>query len=49
MEDSFDTEEMDMDSIRGQDKKPSMGLLNQKKISRWEMDELFTDEYEEEF
>ena len=49
MEDPFESEEMDMDAIRGQDKKPGMGLLNQKKVSKWEMDELFTDEYEEEF
>lgn len=50
MNDPFDMEEdVDMDSIRGQVKKPGMGLLNQKKVSKWEMDELFSDDYEEEF
>ncbi|MFP4524302.1 MAG: hypothetical protein ACLFO2_03250 [Candidatus Woesearchaeota archaeon] len=42
-------EEVNLDAIRGEDRKPKMSLLNQKKVSRWEMDELFTDEYEEEF
>ena len=51
MEDPFDMEEeMDMDAIRGQSRKPKMGLLNQKKVSKWELDELFAeDDYEEEF
>lgn len=51
MEDPFDFEEdMDLDEIRGGDKKPKMAILNQKKVSKWEMDELFGDEgYEEEF
>lgn len=48
---SIEDEEM-LDEIRGEtQKKPKMSLLNQKKVSKWEMDELFTDgdDYEEEF
>ena len=47
-------DEQQLEEIRGEGvKKPKMSLLNQKKINRWEMDELFLDEkgeeYEEEF
>jgi hypothetical protein len=51
MTNPFESEEdMDMEAIRGQgNKKPSMGLLNQRKVSKWEMDELFSDDYHEEF
>lgn len=43
-----------LEEIRGEtQKKPKMSLLNQKKVNKWEMDELFSDEvneeYEEEF
>ena len=35
---------------RRESKKPSMSILNQSKLSKWEMDELFLgDDYEEEF
>lgn len=45
-----DSEDVNMDAIRGQSKKPGMSMLNQKKVSKWEMDELFTDDdYFEEF
>jgi len=50
MQDPFEIEEdIDMDAIRGQEKKPGINILNQKKVSKWELDELFLDEYEEEF
>lgn len=45
-------DENKLEEIRGEvRRKPRMNLLNQKKINRWEMDELFGDEdsYEEEF
>ena len=44
-------EEQELAHIRGQaGKKKDMSLLNQKKVSSWEMDELFgEDEYIEEF
>lgn len=47
---NIEDEEM-LDEIRGEtQKKPKMSLLNQKKVSKWELDELFTeDDYEEEF
>ncbi len=56
MED-FDLENLEderqLEKIRGETtKKPKMNILNQKKLSKWEMDELFLDddqEYEEEF
>jgi len=41
-----------LEEIRGETvKKPKLSMLNQKKISKWEMDELFLneEEYEEEF
>jgi len=41
-----------LEKIRGETKrKPEMSILNQKKINKWEMDELFNEEneYEEEF
>lgn len=50
-DDVFD-EEQELAHIRGQSgKKKDMSLLNQKKVSSWEMDELFNeeDEYFEEF
>jgi len=50
MKDDFDiNEDIDVESIRGQSKKPSMSILNQKKVSKWELDELFADDYYEEF
>ncbi|MCF7866448.1 hypothetical protein K9L67_01370 [Candidatus Woesearchaeota archaeon] len=48
---SIEDEEM-LDEIRGETvKKPKLSILNQKKVSNWEMDELFTEEdtYEEEY
>lgn len=45
-------DEQMLDEIRGETtRKPKISLLNQKKVSKWELDELFTDEeeYEEEF
>jgi hypothetical protein len=55
MDDDLDTknveDEKQLEKIRGEhEKKPKMEILNQKKLSKWEMDELFLDEqYEEEF
>ncbi|MBN1274822.1 hypothetical protein JXA12_00810 [Candidatus Woesearchaeota archaeon] len=52
MTNPFDTDdESELERIRNsQDKKPKMGILNQKKVSKWEMDELFGEEdYYEEF
>lgn len=56
MIDDLDTtnveDEKVLEKIRGETvKKPKLSMLNQKKISKWEMDELFLDEeeYEEEF
>ena len=52
MED-FDLENLEderqLEKIRGETvrKKPKMNILNQKKLSKWEMDELFLDEQEE--
>ena len=54
MED-FDLENLEderqLEKIRGENtrKKPKMNILNQKKLSRWEMDELFLDEQEEQY
>jgi hypothetical protein len=44
-------EDQELAHIRGvAQKKKDMGLLNQRKVSKWEMDELFSeDEYVEEF
>ena len=45
-------DEHQLEEIRGeQGKKPKIEILNQKKLSKWEMDELFLneEEYEEEF
>jgi hypothetical protein len=48
-------DERQLEKIRGETirKKPKMNILNQKKLSKWEMDELFLDEseeyYDEEF
>lgn len=49
MFDDFE-EESEMSRIKGS-KKPKMTLLNQKKVSKWEMDELFAEDdgYAEEF
>jgi hypothetical protein len=46
-------DEQQLEEIRGENsRKPRMNILNQKKLSKWEMDELFLDaegeEYEEE-
>ena len=56
MMEDFDLENLDderqLEKIRGEiTKKPKMNILNQKKLSKWEMDELFLeeDQYEEEF
>jgi hypothetical protein len=41
-------DERQLEKIRGETiKKPKMNILNQKKLSKWEMDELFLDETEE--
>ncbi len=55
MED-FDIENLEderqLEKIRGETiRKPKMNILNQKKLSKWEMDELFLneEEYDEEF
>ncbi len=49
MIDEIDMEKQ-LEEIRGGDKKPKMSILNQKKVSKWELDELFADEeYLEEF
>ena len=46
MEDEFQLEEI----RNSKQSKKNMNLLNQKKLSKWEMDELFLDDtYEEEF
>ncbi|MFP4568043.1 MAG: hypothetical protein ACLFN8_03795 [Candidatus Woesearchaeota archaeon] len=47
-------DERQLEKIRGEGiKKPKMNILNQKRLSKWEMDELFLDEqedhYDEEF
>ena len=44
-------DELQLEKIRGEGRvKPKMNILNQKKLSKWEMDELFLEEeYEEEF
>lgn len=43
-------DEQQLEEIRGEVvKKPKMSLLNQKKINKWEMDELFLDEKEQEY
>ena len=46
-------DERQLEKIRGETiRKPKMNILNQRKLSKWEMDELFLDEeeqYEEEF
>ena len=52
MFDDMMDEEQELAQIRGTKKRPDMGLLNQKNVSEWEMDELFSDEddeYLEEF
>ncbi len=47
-------DEKQLEEIRGENvKKPKMNILNQKRLSKWEMDELFLDsdkddDYEEE-
>lgn len=51
MQDDYGHED-ELDILRNvSDKKRDMGLLNQKKVSKWEMDELFAEEeeYLEEF
>lgn len=38
-------DEQQLEEIRGENsKKPRMNILNQKRLSKWEMDELFLDE-----
>ena len=51
MNEDFDMDdEMELEAIRGHNaKKPTMSILNQKKVSKWEMDELLAeDDYFEE-
>ena len=37
--------EKQLEEIRGENtKKPKMNILNQKRLSKWEMDELFLDQ-----
>jgi hypothetical protein len=37
-------DEKQLEEIRGENvKKPKMNILNQKRLSKWEMDELFLD------
>ncbi len=46
---TFD-DEANLEEIRGNKKKPDVSrLLNQKKISKWELDEIFAEDYYEEF
>lgn len=41
-------DEQQLEEIRGEtSKKPRMNILNQKRLSRWEMDELFLDNEKE--
>ncbi|MBR9702655.1 hypothetical protein GOV10_01340 [Candidatus Woesearchaeota archaeon] len=44
-------DEKDLNKLRSGAKKPKMSLLNQKNVSKWDMDELFSEEeeYMEEF
>ncbi len=42
-------DESQLEEIRTGRKKPEMSILNQKKLSKWEMDELFLDDGYEEF
>jgi hypothetical protein len=46
MKDEYEKDdEFELDQIKGEHgKKPKMSLLNQKKVSKWEMDELFLDD-----
>jgi len=38
-------DEKQLEEIRGENvKKPKMNILNQKRLSKWEMDELFLDD-----
>jgi len=38
-------DEKQLEEIRGETlKKPKMNILNQKRLSKWEMDELFLDQ-----
>ena len=40
----YDDDEFVMDEVRGSHgRKPKMAILNKKKVSSWEMDELFTE------
>jgi hypothetical protein len=53
MDEEFDftsvEDEEQLEEIRGENaRKPRMNILNQKKLSRWEMDELFLDNESEE-
>ena len=38
-----DKEDFLLDEISGRKKKPVMGVLNKKKLSKYEMDELFVE------
>ncbi len=49
-DDFFVDEEAELEQIRQESKKPKMSkLLNQKKVSKWELDEVFAEDYYEEF
>lgn len=55
MDEEFDITNVEdehvLEKLRGETKtRPKMSILNQKKLNKWEMDELFMEEeYEEEF
>ena len=42
-------DENQLEEIRSSVKKPNMAILNQRKLSKWEMDELFLEDTLEEF
>ncbi|MFT4311179.1 MAG: hypothetical protein ACMXX7_00980 [Candidatus Woesearchaeota archaeon] len=42
-------DENQLEEIRSSNKKPNMAILNQRKLSKWEMDELFLEDTLEEF
>ena len=45
----FMEDEKELEKIRSlANKKPKLSLLNQKKLSKWELDELFLEEEEED-
>ena len=43
-------DEKQLEEIRGENsRKPKMNILNQKRLSKWEMDELFLDEEKDNY